>query len=125
MAGRGSHHPVRLAPHRPALERWRAVLGRRAGVALRPQEPDAPEDRDPQRRGQRRRAAEAVRAEAAMLPGRTLKRRSPMRRTLSLFALASGLVASLLAAQPAPQHFDGQTWWSHVKVLADDNMEGR
>ncbi len=21
--------------------------------------------------------------------------------------------------------FDGQTWWDYVKVLADDNMEGR
>ncbi|MEA2604810.1 MAG: hypothetical protein QOF89_5802 [Acidobacteriota bacterium] len=48
-----------------------------------------------------------------------------MRRTLSLFAVTAGLGTSLLAAQPAQQHFDGQTWWSHVKVLADDNMEGR
>ncbi len=48
-----------------------------------------------------------------------------MRRTLSIVALISGLVPGLLAAQPAPQHFDGQTWWNHVKVLADDNMEGR
>ena len=22
-------------------------------------------------------------------------------------------------------HFDGETWWKHVQVLADDNMEGR
>ena len=28
------------------------------------------------------------------------------------------------AAQTAP-HFDGQTWWNHVKVLADDKLEGR
>ena len=48
-----------------------------------------------------------------------------MRRTLSLFVLTSGLMASPLAAQPARQHFDGQTWWGHVKVLADDSMEGR
>jgi Zn-dependent M28 family amino/carboxypeptidase len=48
-----------------------------------------------------------------------------MHRTLPLFAVTSGLVASLLAAQPAPKPFDGQTWWNHVKVLADDNMEGR
>jgi hypothetical protein len=27
-------------------------------------------------------------------------------------------------AQTAP-HFDGQTWWNHVKVLADDKLEGR
>jgi Zn-dependent M28 family amino/carboxypeptidase len=25
----------------------------------------------------------------------------------------------------APTHFDGKTWWDYVKVLADDNMEGR
>ncbi len=41
------------------------------------------------------------------------------------------LVASLLvvigafAQQAAPTHFDGKTWWDYVKVLADDNMEGR
>ena len=48
-----------------------------------------------------------------------------MRRTLSFFAVTFALAASLFAAPPAPQHFDGQTWWSHVKVLADDDMEGR
>jgi hypothetical protein len=36
-----------------------------------------------------------------------------------------GLAMSLDAQQPAQKHFDGQTWWNHVKVLADDNMEGR
>src|SRR5436305_9418892 len=50
--------------------------------------------------------------------------RTSMRRILSFFAVTSGLAASLFAAQPA-QHFDGQTWWNHVKVLADDGMEGR
>lgn len=45
--------------------------------------------------------------------------------TVTLFAVIFGLAASLLAAPPASQHFDGQTWWNHVKVLADDNMEGR
>jgi Zn-dependent M28 family amino/carboxypeptidase len=25
----------------------------------------------------------------------------------------------------AQTHFDGQTWWSHIKVLADDKLEGR
>jgi Zn-dependent M28 family amino/carboxypeptidase len=33
--------------------------------------------------------------------------------------------AAGLHAQPLEHHFDGQSWWSHVKVLADDNMEGR
>jgi len=27
--------------------------------------------------------------------------------------------------QTAPTHFNGQTWWDYVKVLASDNMEGR
>ena len=50
-----------------------------------------------------------------------------MRRilSLSLLALGSGLAAVSLLAAPAPLHFDGQTWWNHVKVLADDGMEGR
>jgi Zn-dependent M28 family amino/carboxypeptidase len=48
-----------------------------------------------------------------------------MRSPLSFFALACGLMPSLLAAQPAGKHFDGQTWWNHVKILADDGMEGR
>jgi Zn-dependent M28 family amino/carboxypeptidase len=34
-------------------------------------------------------------------------------------------VISLLAQQPAEKHFDGKTWWEHIKVLADDRMEGR
>jgi hypothetical protein len=40
-------------------------------------------------------------------------------------------VGSLLVAifafsqQTGPTHFDGKTWWNYVKVLADDNMEGR
>ena len=32
---------------------------------------------------------------------------------------------SLLAAPSASLHFDGKSWWKHVQVLADDNMEGR
>ena len=32
----------------------------------------------------------------------------------------------MLSAHPADQtHFDGKTWWDYVKVLADDDMEGR
>ncbi|MBZ5613322.1 MAG: M28 family peptidase [Acidobacteriia bacterium] len=42
---------------------------------------------------------------------------------------SSTLLLALLFAVPAaaqsPAHFDGQTWWSHVKVLADDKLEGR
>jgi Zn-dependent M28 family amino/carboxypeptidase len=29
------------------------------------------------------------------------------------------------SSQPATPTFDGQSWWNYVKVLADDNMEGR
>src|SRR5882762_2203572 len=32
---------------------------------------------------------------------------------------------NLRAQQPIEKHFDGQTWWGHIKVLADDRMEGR
>src|SRR5215475_8296099 len=32
--------------------------------------------------------------------------------------------ASVLAQQPAA-HFDGKSWWGHVKYLADDSLEGR
>jgi len=35
------------------------------------------------------------------------------------------LVAAAMAQQPTTLTFDGKTWWEHVKVLADDNMEGR
>jgi Zn-dependent M28 family amino/carboxypeptidase len=50
-----------------------------------------------------------------------------MRRTLlMLVTIVTSLFASTLLAQAPPQsHFDGKTWWEHVKILADDNMEGR
>jgi Peptidase family M28 len=51
-----------------------------------------------------------------------------MRRIVFLAAVVattSGLLPGLQAQAPTPRHFDGATWWSHVKVLADDNMEGR
>src|SRR6202521_402780 len=42
----------------------------------------------------------------------------------SLPLLLALLFAISAAAQTAP-HFDGQTWWNHIKVLADDKLEGR
>jgi Zn-dependent M28 family amino/carboxypeptidase len=48
------------------------------------------------------------------------------RRTLCAAAFLA--LAVSLAAQQSPQpvrHFDGQSWWGHVKFLADDNLEGR
>ena len=40
----------------------------------------------------------------------------------SLLAL---LFPILVGAAQAAEHFDGQTWWNTVKVLADDQFEGR
>lgn len=46
-----------------------------------------------------------------------------MIRRLLLPALLLLLFANVAFSQAA--HFDGKTWWDHVKVLADDKMEGR
>jgi Zn-dependent M28 family amino/carboxypeptidase len=49
-----------------------------------------------------------------------------MCRHFLLISLVLALLASKLQAQqPTEKHFDGKTWWEHVKVLADDKMEGR
>jgi Zn-dependent M28 family amino/carboxypeptidase len=48
-----------------------------------------------------------------------------VRITLLAIAGVAGLGAGVLAQQPAPNHFDGKTWWGYVKVLADDKMQGR
>src|SRR5580704_15975266 len=39
----------------------------------------------------------------------------------------AGLLVAICAfsEQAMPTHFDGKTWWNYIKVLADDNMEGR
>ena len=45
-----------------------------------------------------------------------------------LYAVAFLALAFTLAAQQSPQparHFDGQSWWAHVKFLADHSLEGR
>jgi Zn-dependent M28 family amino/carboxypeptidase len=41
----------------------------------------------------------------------------------ALFAFAFNLAAQ--QSPPPTRHFDGQSWWAHVKFLADDNLEGR
>jgi len=46
----------------------------------------------------------------------------------TLYAVAFFALAFSLAAQqssPPARHFDGQSWWAHVKFLADNNLEGR
>jgi Zn-dependent M28 family amino/carboxypeptidase len=35
------------------------------------------------------------------------------------------LVTAPAQPQQQKQHFDGKSWWGHVKVLADDRLEGR
>jgi Zn-dependent M28 family amino/carboxypeptidase len=45
-------------------------------------------------------------------------------RTLFLIAVLA-LATSGGARQTATTRFDGSSWWNYVKVLADDNMEGR
>ena len=49
-----------------------------------------------------------------------------MHRTSLVVTLACGLATGAQGQQQTPKlHFDGDSWWAHVKVLADDNMEGR
>src|SRR5579863_2817243 len=51
--------------------------------------------------------------------------RSHMRiRVLSVFIF---VLSAVLVAQESKSAAtsDGKSWWAHVKVLADDNMEGR
>jgi Zn-dependent M28 family amino/carboxypeptidase len=48
-------------------------------------------------------------------------------RTVSLAAVVAvlSICAAIYGQQSPTSHFDGKTWWEHVKVLADDSMEGR
>src|SRR5579862_3024752 len=48
-----------------------------------------------------------------------------MRMKLSVFLLALTFVFVLSAFAQGGLHFDGQTWWNHIKVLAADKLEGR
>src|SRR5215469_1207084 len=48
----------------------------------------------------------------------------PMRR--KSFAFFLPLLLAILGTAPSnTNHFDGKSWWGHVKVLADDNLQGR
>ena len=47
-----------------------------------------------------------------------------MRNPLLLLAACTLLALLAFSQEPKP-HFDGQSWWSYVKVLAADDMEGR
>jgi len=43
----------------------------------------------------------------------------------AIFAIVLLAVAAAAPAQQNASHFDGNTWWAHVKFLADDSLEGR
>src|SRR4029453_2449700 len=52
--------------------------------------------------------------------------RRPVRFARPIFFLL--IISSAFAqtsSEPGTPSFDGQSWWNYVKVLADDNMEGR
>jgi Zn-dependent M28 family amino/carboxypeptidase len=44
---------------------------------------------------------------------------------VAVLAVASSVALVARAQQKTQTDFDGKTWWDYVKVLADDNMEGR
>jgi Zn-dependent M28 family amino/carboxypeptidase len=48
-----------------------------------------------------------------------------MRNALFLCLINFFLVVTTQAQNQTPQQFNGKSWWDYVKVLADDNMEGR
>jgi Zn-dependent M28 family amino/carboxypeptidase len=53
-----------------------------------------------------------------------MNRRSWLRRSIA--AIAVMCCATLAASKKPPKLlFDGKSWWDHVKVIADDSMEGR
>jgi len=48
-----------------------------------------------------------------------------MRSTLSVILLLVVAAGSSGQQSSSALHFDGNSWWSHVKFLADDSLEGR
>src|SRR6266516_5926455 len=53
-------------------------------------------------------------------------RQGSARSLLSAFFLLIACSAFAQSnSQPGRPKFDGQSWWNYVKILADDNMEGR
>jgi Zn-dependent M28 family amino/carboxypeptidase len=46
-------------------------------------------------------------------------------RKISLLAVCLVTGVFVGGQQAPPSHFDGNSWWAHVKFLADDSLEGR
>jgi hypothetical protein len=54
------------------------------------------------------------------------KEHRAVKKSWILFVAGLSIAAAALAQQASsPKDFNGTTWWDYVKVLADDNMEGR
>jgi Zn-dependent M28 family amino/carboxypeptidase len=48
-----------------------------------------------------------------------------MRKAVFFAVLFVSVLAALAQQTPPASHFDGNSWWAHVKFLADDSLEGR
>src|SRR5258707_2073671 len=48
-----------------------------------------------------------------------------MRNMLSAILILACAISSPAQQNSAASHFDGNSWWAHVKFLADDSLEGR
>ncbi len=48
-----------------------------------------------------------------------------MRKVLLLVLFVTVTVAAIAQQNSPASHFDGNSWWAHVKFLADDSLEGR
>ncbi len=48
-----------------------------------------------------------------------------MRNMLSAILILACAISSPAQQNSAAAHFDGNSWWAHVKFLADDSLEGR
>jgi hypothetical protein len=48
-----------------------------------------------------------------------------MRKSVCCLLLFTFAAACLAQQNPPTTHFDGKSWWAHVKFLADDSLEGR
>jgi Zn-dependent M28 family amino/carboxypeptidase len=48
-----------------------------------------------------------------------------MRKAVPLVLSIVFAAATLAQQTPPGSHFDGNSWWAHIKVLADDSLEGR
>src|SRR6202140_585725 len=73
-------------------------------------------------------AFETASLNAASCYPRNLRQLREIMKIKSSALLLALLLTSLFAiSAPAqtPPHFDGQTWWNHIKFLADDKLEGR